>query len=288
MSNERGRAKVTVYSIIGIIIITVCTLFVLKLIWELWFPPFLKPAVKPIPEKFTEMRIMTDGIQPDNYTVAYREPTGELLSERFHDWEIPALKDVVSICINCHGSMPHNKDERTRAFLNKHNMHMACETCHMEQSDSYAWYNTNTGQIRSSIDFTAPLLVSTYKTAPVFKEQYSFARPNLMKDSDTFLKESYKFSADERKRQLEEFHKGKIQKPLNCESCHTGNAVTSFIPFEKLGYAQFRANQIVTTEVVGMLVNYGDFFLPTFLSAQQRRQLPITNNQPPPAYGDRP
>ncbi len=277
MSNEKNRAKITIYSLIGIAIVTICTLFVLKLIWELWFPPFFKPVIKPVPVKLTEMRTMADGIQPDNYTVAYREPTGDLLSDRFHDWEIPVPKDKVSICINCHGSMPHNNDERTRAFLNKHDMHIACETCHMDRAGSYAWYNTSTGDIRSTVNLTAPLLVSTYKVAPVKSGQTGFDRPNFMEASTGFLKEAGGLSADERKRRLEEFHKGKIKTPAGCKACHTGNTATSFLPLEKLGYAQFRANQVVTTEVVGMLTNYGDFFLPTFLSIQQQ-QLPDNDN----------
>ncbi len=47
-----------------------------------------------------------------------------------------------AICTNCHQSLPHRKNERSRTFMNRHSRYIACETCHMRPDDidmEYAW-----------------------------------------------------------------------------------------------------------------------------------------------------
>ena len=270
MSGERGKLKVAIYSLIGIALVTACTVFVLKLIWDLWFPPFFKPVDRDVPKKIAQMRAMTDGIQPDNYTVAYREPNAESFSKRFHDWEIHIPKDTVSVCINCHGSMPHNNDNHTRAYLNKHGMHIGCETCHKERSERYAWYDISSGDVQNTKENATPLLVSAHKVTPVSAGQSNFSQPSLIAASGKFLREAEGLSSDERRQRLEEFHKGKVKEPLVCKSCHTATASASALPLETLGYTQFRIRQILNTEVVGMVTDYDVFYMMTVLPEQRR------------------
>lgn len=39
-------------------------------------------------------------------------------------------EEPLLLCNQCHGSMPHRRDARKRAFLNMHARRIACETCH--------------------------------------------------------------------------------------------------------------------------------------------------------------
>ncbi|MDR2884686.1 MAG: hypothetical protein LBV09_06215 [Deferribacteraceae bacterium] len=268
MSDERSKFKVVLYAAIGISIVVACSWLVVQLIIDVWNPPFLDPVEKTVPARLVEMRDATNGIQPDNYTVAYRNPTDELYNERFHDWEIPAPEDKVSACISCHGRMPHNKDERTRAFLNKHDMHMACETCHMRTSASFGWYDIETGDIRSTIQLNEPLLVSAYKLIHVNNRQTNIDNSGLIASADAFMADAANMPAAEKRSALESFHKNKLETPVACKACHTSEVAKSYLPLEKLGYTPFRAKQVVSTEVVGMVEHYGDFYLPTFLSGQ--------------------
>lgn len=277
MSKKRNMLKVRVFALIWIIVVVVCTLFVLKLIYNLWFPPFLEQSAvsEKLPLKAVQMAALTEGIQPDGYHVAHKSVTDEIARDRFHDWEIPSPKDKVSVCINCHGNIPHNKDERTRAFLNKHDMYMACETCHMPTGGEFAWYDVETGELKKHIPVNAPLRISHYKLVVVGRILPVYKNDELMKASDAFLKEAADLSADERKKGLERFHMSKLETPLDCRSCHTGQrGLTSFIPFQSIGYSEVRSRQIVNSEVVGMVENYEVFYLPTFLVPQQRGPLP--------------
>jgi hypothetical protein len=276
MGEERKKWKVVLYSSIGIAIVVVLSAIVIQLIIDIWRPPFLNPrasffglsADSTVPVQIEQMNAMTKGL-PSDGVVKFRNARDELHKDRFHDWDIPAPIDSVSTCVSCHGNMPHIKDVRVRAFLNKHTMHMACETCHTPRSSNYAWYEINTGNIRSSVSLSAPLLVSAVKLAPISREQQNFARPDVMKAAAAFRKDAAGMSAAERQRRLPEFHKGKAEKPFACVSCHAETVQASIVPFERLGYTPARARQIVGNEAASMITNYpGEFFLPNFLMGQ--------------------
>jgi hypothetical protein len=277
MSSERSRLKVAIFSTIGIAIVAACTILTLKLLWELWFPPFFNVVEKREPIRFSHMRALTANITHDNYTVFYREPTEASHKQRFHEAEVPVPKDSVSVCITCHGIMPHDINVHTRAYLNKHDMHMACETCHMEASKRYAWYNIYTGELSNTIDVSKPLVLTAYKLAPVTLGQTDFLNQDLIKEAGVLLKEADSMSLNERKSRLEEFHKGRLKKPVECRTCHTGNVSDDFIHLDRVGYPQNRISQIKTNEVVGMLVDYDEFIM-LFLSTQDRD--PSLMNQP--------
>ncbi|RDH86532.1 MAG: hypothetical protein DIZ77_04270 [endosymbiont of Seepiophila jonesi] len=55
----------------------------------------------------------------------------------------PAVEEA--FCSDCHGPLPHSKDERQRSFLNMHSRKVACTTCHYRPEGitlDYAWYPT--------------------------------------------------------------------------------------------------------------------------------------------------
>ncbi len=47
-----------------------------------------------------------------------------------------------NLCQNCHGNLPHTKNEATRAFLNQHSQRIDCLTCHYQPEGyrlDYQW-----------------------------------------------------------------------------------------------------------------------------------------------------
>jgi mono/diheme cytochrome c family protein len=276
MGEERKKWKVVLYSSIGIFIVVVLSAIVIQLIIDIWRPPFLYPrdtffgirVTNNEPAQVAQMRAATQGL-PFEGVVAYRNATDDIQRTRFHDWEIPAPIDSVSTCVSCHGNMPHIKDVRVRAFLNKHVMHMACETCHMPASSNYGWYNIKTGEIRSSIALGEPLLVSAFKLAPITSGQANFARSDAMATARTFLREAGNLSVAERRTRLNAIHGNKSDAKPSCVSCHSSDVSASRIPLERVGYTPARARQIVGNEAALMIENYpGYFFLPNFLMRQ--------------------
>ncbi len=47
-----------------------------------------------------------------------------------------------AMCMNCHLTLPHRKNIRSRSFMNMHSRYVACETCHLRPENSqfdYHW-----------------------------------------------------------------------------------------------------------------------------------------------------
>ncbi|VAX09017.1 hypothetical protein MNBD_GAMMA25-102 [hydrothermal vent metagenome] len=60
----------------------------------------------------------------------------------FHKREVQETVKIKPICSLCHLHLPHQKNERSRSFLNMHSQYIACETCHLKTegySLKYRW-----------------------------------------------------------------------------------------------------------------------------------------------------
>ena len=62
------------------------------------------------------------------------------------------------------------------------------------------------------------------------------------------------------------------QKPHICEDCHQKES--SLLPFKELGYPPHRIDTIVSTEVIGMIKKYTDFYIPILLEPGVGSKLP--------------
>ncbi len=84
--------------------------------------------------------------------LGYRVIEQPYIEGRFHHIGFSIQKDEASICVSCHGNVPHDKTREIRSFLNMHTFYLACETCHSlpeESSDAwnFSWYSKDTGEI---------------------------------------------------------------------------------------------------------------------------------------------
>ncbi len=269
MSGGRNPILTRVFAVVGIAVVTLGTLVTLMLIYDIWNPPFFRTAEKPVDPRFIQMRVLAEGIQPDNFTVAYRSPAALSAKDDFHKIKLPGENDKVSLCITCHGYLPHAREIETRSFLNKHSADIACETCHAggEGQPYFRWYNVSTGDLVKSIKITETLTLPDYKIIALYgPEVTSYDRRDRIKEAEALLSKASAYSASERREAIKPFHGSlkKTDEALKCEACHTAEG-RPFLPLASLGYPERRIQLLMTSEIIGMLTKYKEFYLPSFL-----------------------
>lgn len=274
MSQGRNPILVVIYSVIGIVIVLICTVFTLKLIVDLWYPPFFK--TEPVEQniKVAQMKALASGIVGnDNYSIGYKMPVAVADKNNFHNIQVPDTEDRVSLCVTCHGIMPHDYNLDMRSFRNKHDANIACETCHIvgKGNPGFAWYNVNNGAVVKKIDINGALILSDYKIIAFYGGvPAKYDKSVLKKDAEDLLLRASKLSASERREMIKPFHENltTAEDAVKCVRCHTAdNGEKSFLPLLSLGYSQGRIRMIMNSEVIGLLMKYNEFYLPSFLNA---------------------
>lgn len=219
--------------------------------------------------------------------LGYRVIDQPYIEGRFHHIGFEIQQDKASICVHCHGNIPHNKSKEVRSFLNMHAFYTACETCHIrpEQNDpewAFRWYDKDTGKITAN----PPVLVEiekmytgdskskypTYgdygaKIAPGVIEGESFSFLKSAKDKklvERYLAEEAKLSPQQKSQMKRVIHKRINKKPMECNNCHQQKK--PYIPFAELGYPPRRVEELTNTSVVGMIDKYKKFYIPNFLT----------------------
>ncbi len=150
-----------------------------------------------------------------------------------------------SNCQNCHGSFPHTKNVRLRAFANLHASKLYCETCHLEpgnssQAISYAWYNGDKLQepepdvMLSGLEALVSYVIEDGKKRPLFME----------KDS---LNPEWRISLSGRA----------------CQVCHFGEG-KYVIDFRSLGYDEEQVYNLNNSKALGMLIKRKTFYFYAF------------------------
>jgi len=61
--------------------------------------------------------------------LGYRVIEQPYIEGRFHHIGFEVQADNASMCVRCHGNVPHDKSKEVRSFLNMHAFYTACETC---------------------------------------------------------------------------------------------------------------------------------------------------------------
>lgn len=149
----------------------------------------------------------------------------------FHKQEGELETAPNAFCRNCHGSLPHDKSLRTRAFLNMHVRFIACESCHFrpkEMALEYRWFDyqdqsivSGQGRFRLSHEIdNAKQRPSNPKIAPFYHGEPAF----VVKDSafSLGLAEQWKqASPDDRVVLRARIHWPLEKKGPECHDCHT-------------------------------------------------------------------
>ena len=205
---------------------------------------------------------------------------------RFHHIGFSVQKDQASICVRCHGNVPHNKSKELRSFMNMHAFYLACETCHMpaekgEPGYEYRWYDKDTGKlvpnprVLHDIEDSYRSAVRSYPTygnygakiAPGIEENGKFRWLHGKKDMafvERYISEQERLDQEQKSQMKRVIHRGVSKEPVACKRCH--NEEDQFLPFARLGYPPRRTDELTNSSVVGMIQKYKEFYIPSFLT----------------------
>ena len=224
-------------------------------------------------EKISFKKSILDENKKIRHYLGYRVLEQQHLEGHFHHIDFKFKSDKYSYCVSCHGDLPHDKIKGIRAFGNMHAAFLSCQTCHVqlegdEKTGVYKWYDRETGDIvgspvkndASGVTYQAkiiPFIRTNGVHARIdgqdkidFARDYQAAEPTL---SDVQKAKSKKI-----------IHAVVSKKPYVCGDCHQKES--PLLPFESLGYSPKRAASVVSTEVVGMINNYTQFYMPNILN----------------------
>jgi hypothetical protein len=232
----------------------------------------LKDQEKTAREKSTFEQAILGGEERVKHYLGYRVLEQRWLKGHFHHIDFDFIPDKKNYCVECHGDLPHSKIKELRAFSNMHASFISCQTCHVKpegeaKTGVFKWYERESGEIVDSpiSDTVRPGTYSS-KIIPFERidgklqridtpERIAFARE--FRETEKTLTEIQKSKANKI------IHKFISKKPYLCEDCHQKEA--PLLPFADLGYPQHKIDSFVSTEVIGMIKKYSQFYLPDIL-----------------------
>ncbi|HHL39323.1 MAG TPA: cytochrome C [Deltaproteobacteria bacterium] len=208
--------------------------------------------------------------------LGYRVVKEQYVKGHFHHVGFTVEPDKSNVCIRCHGDVPHDKAKAIRAFLNMHAFYLACETCHVrpargEPAWVFRWYDKSTGKPIGNPPGLVATEIDKYgnygaKIAPGVVEKGIFRFINGEKELafvEEYIKKKDLLGPTEQSKMKKAFHRRVNEQPLLCDGCHTKKE--PYLPFAKVGYPPHRINDLTSTEVVGMVNRYKEFYIPKML-----------------------
>lgn len=232
-------------------------------------------------------KLIAEQTQRKKTDLGYRLIDQPYMEGRFHHIGFNIQKDNASICVNCHGNVPHDESKEIRSFLNMHTFYLACETCHSVTDEKtkpwvFKWYDKDTGKIAHNPKDL--IKIEDLQASAAAKRQYpaygnygakiapaenkSGAIQFLHGKKEMAFSERYKTEQDlltpEKKSQMKRVIHRKVSKePVQCKQCHRENK--PYISFAELGYPPSRAKELSNVGVVGMIDKYKTFYMPSLL-----------------------
>jgi hypothetical protein len=221
--------------------------------------PELKDQEKSAPEKPTFEQAILSGEERVKHYLGYRVLEQRRLKGHFHHIDFDFIPDKKNYCVECHGDLPHSKIKELRAFSNMHASFIACQTCHVKiegeaKTGVFKWYDRESGKIVES-PITADVRPGTYKSKIIPFEKID----GKLQRNDS--PERIAFALEYRSK-----------KPYLCEDCHQKEA--PLLPFADLGYPQHKIDTFVSTEVIGMIKKYTQFYIPSILDLEVETSVP--------------
>ncbi len=269
--------------------------------FTLWYGYFLYPIIFGDTEKLTSSEVNEKDVEAffgagtteeekeflrslkqqqtiETTDLGYMVVEEQYVKGHFHHVGLKVETDTYSVCIKCHGAVPHDRAKTIRAFLNMHAFYMACETCHVrpesgEMQWTFRWYNKQNGLVIANPPGLNTLDESMYgnysaKIAPgMIDPEGKFAFLNGFKELkfvERYQSEEQKLNDTQKSKMKKIIHRKVNEKPLLCDGCHTEENVP-YLPFDKLGYPNRRMYELTSTEVVGMIKKYQKFYIPNIL-----------------------
>ena len=271
----------------------VLTLFFIIIIWKVTFAHILeeyhsrkealeiskiKEEQEKKKEKTTFEKIIIESEERVKHYLGYRVLEEQRIEGHFHHIGFDIGPDKRSYCIECHGDMPHDNIKELRAFMNMHAFFINCQTCHIKLEESkktgvFKWYERTTGKIVDSPvttskpgTYKAKIIPFKYENGKLVRldsqERIDFARE--YKEKEKILTETQRSKAKKL------IHNIVSKNPYICEDCHQKES--PLLPFEELGYPKERIDSIISTEVVGMIKKYTEFYMPRMLQPGESKK----------------
>ncbi len=234
------------------------------------------------------VKLIAEQAQTRKTDLGYRVIDQPYIEGRFHNIGISVKPDKASICVRCHGNVPHDHSKEIRSFLNMHAFYLACETCHIQPEKGkpawkFRWYSKKTGKVVPNPKALVEI-EDSYKTAesmrkyPMYGNYGAKIAPGKMvngkfrflhtqKDMafvNRYIAEQDHLGPEQKSQMKRVIHEAVNKKPLMCDHCHQEKA--PYIPFAKLGYPPRRVDELTDTSVVGMIRKYKEFYIPNFLT----------------------
>lgn len=182
--------------------------------------------------------------------------------ENFHYYPEVEFIDQAhrSNCLSCHTPLPHNKEIKTRAFLNMHGGFIACATCHADKSEgTFQWYDVERKAAVSALIKDVPLMsiqmVRSVEGEAVYVGQSDAA-------FSTIFTAELKNDLSRQDALCESDYRKDVAQAISCDGCH--NSTESLLDWESLGYDSTRIQQLLTLSTPSVYSKYDEFFIPSF------------------------
>jgi len=191
----------------------------------------------------------------------------------FHKRTVSPKNKSPALCTTCHLSLPHQKDLRSRTFMNMHSAYIACETCHFRPKDNalnYRWLayeGDNTGfpipPRKSTKAFNEKKDISAHQAqfkkaqalapqpgariAPFFNDDLAL----ILNNSAFFhnIKQEWENGSESHKARIKsKLHAPLEKKGLSCSQCH--NQKKTIFDWEVLGATSEQRKEINNNTLV--------------------------------------
>jgi hypothetical protein len=218
----------------------------------------------------TELKNSTKGAQKTEEAGIIRkivEQKDDGLRDHFHmvDEDTVQSAHYEPVCMTCHGTYPHGKEKKVRAFLNFHSGFLACAVCHIpkdmnDKDHTFIWVNRETGKTSTSVEggygrypaIIFPAKIEADGSAKVINPISTQSAKEYLKLKDTL-------SPDQIAQAKIKLHENISTKPVSCKDCHK---VNGYLDFPKLGFPKNRVDNLTSTEAATMIDKYTTFYMP--------------------------
>lgn len=188
--------------------------------------------------------------------------------DHFHlvDEYVSRPEYISPICLTCHGTYPHSKEEKVRSILNFHGGFIACSVCHAREKHDehlvyFAWVDRETGAVSKRVEgeygkYPAkifPIQITKGVKTRIF-------RPVSEEAARQFLQYKNQYTPDQIAQAKAKLHEHVSPKPVFCSDCHKEDG---YLEFKELGFPKQRIDHLNSTEIVGMVEKYKKFYLPS-------------------------
>lgn len=211
--------------------------------------------------------VVAEGETVKHY-LGYRVMETTRMEGHFHHIDMSIGPDRRSVCVECHGDLPHDKSDEQdlRSFWNMHAFLVGCETCHVrlegEQATGiFRWYDRETGRVIDSPTVGTNPVPYTAKIIPLERVNGEIQRVDSQERIDfarDYEEHEAELTEEQQSRAMKAMHTHLAEEPYVCSDCHGEEPL---LPLEELGYSEARVESILGTEVVGLVTNYEEFHM---------------------------